>query len=112
MLGLDDELASAAARTASRVLRHDLLRRAHEAELRGACRRETPITCRGAEGVIIEGIVDLAFEEHGTWTVVDYKTDRELLALGEARYAHQVHLYARAISQATGQPAAGVIVRV
>jgi ATP-dependent helicase/nuclease subunit A len=112
VLGLDDDLASAAARTVARVLRHDLIRRAHEAERRGACRRETPVTCRGEDGGLIEGIVDLAFEERGAWTVVDYKTDRELLALGEARYAHQVHLYARAISEATGQPAAGVIVRV
>ena len=61
---------------------------------------------------MVEGIVDLAFEEQGAWTVVDYKTDRELATLGEERYRRQVALYAQAIAQATGQPSTGVLVRV
>jgi ATP-dependent exoDNAse (exonuclease V) beta subunit len=62
---------------------------------------------------MIEGVVDLAFEEEGRgWTVVDYKTDRELAAIGEDRYRRQVALYAAAIAQATGRPASGVLVRV
>jgi len=56
--------------------------------------------------------VDLAFEEQGAWTVVDYKTDRELAAVGEDRYRRQVALYVSAIAQATGQRARGVLVRV
>ena len=32
------------------------------------------------DGTLVEGIVDLAFEEAGEWTVVDYKTDREIAA--------------------------------
>jgi len=27
-----------------------------------------------SDGLIVEGVVDLAFEEQGKWTVVDYKT--------------------------------------
>ena len=50
---------------------------------------------------MLEGIVDLAFEQDGAWTVVDYKTDREIAALGEERYRRQVALYASAIAQAT-----------
>jgi ATP-dependent exoDNAse (exonuclease V) beta subunit len=95
-----------------RVLRHDLLRRARSADLRGACRREAPVTGLLPEGVLIEGVVDLAFEEEGRWIVVDYKTDHELASLGEDRYRRQVALYASAVVQATGQPTEAVLIRV
>ena len=61
---------------------------------------------------IIEGVVDLAFEEAGVWTVVDYKTDREIAAAGEERYRRQVGIYASAIAQATGTSARGILVRI
>ena len=57
----------------------------------------------------MEGVVDLAFEERGEWTVVDYKTDREIAADGEERYKRQVAFYARAIAEATGQAGAWVL---
>ena len=95
-----------------RLLTHDVLVRARAADARGACRRETPVTCTLPDGTMIEGVVDLAFEEAGEWTVVDYKTDREIAASGEDRYRRQVALYASAIAQATGQPAHGVLMRV
>jgi ATP-dependent exoDNAse (exonuclease V) beta subunit len=56
--------------------------------------------------------VDLAFEEAGQWTVVDYKTDRELAQAGVERYRRQVSLYGWAIAHATGASATGVLVRV
>ena len=111
-LAATDDDAVAAASAASRALRHELVVRARAAEGRGACRRETPVTLTLDDGVVVEGIVDLAFEENAAWTIVDYKTDRELAALGEERYRQQIALYATAIAQATGQPARGVIVRV
>ena len=64
------------------------------------------------DGTLIEGVVDLAFEESGEWTVVDYKTDRELAASGEDQYRRQVALYASAIALATGQTAHAVLMRV
>ena len=64
------------------------------------------------DGRLVEGVVDLAFEEQGRWTVVDYKTDRELAEHGEARYRRQVAFYAAAIAQATGAPTDGMLVRV
>jgi ATP-dependent exoDNAse (exonuclease V) beta subunit len=112
VLGLSEDEARAAVELVERVLGHDLLARARAADARGACRRETPVTCVLGNGVMVEGIVDLAFEEQGTWTVVDYKTDRELAAVGEDRYRRQVALYASAIAQATGQRAKGVLIRV
>ena len=111
-LDLSAEEIAEAVLAAERLLAHDLLGRARAAELRGACRRETPVSCTFPDGTLIEGVVDLAFEEHGSWTVVDYKTDREIAAAGEERYRRQVALYVSAIAQATGRPATGVLVRV
>ena len=112
VLGLTDDEAAAAAAVVERLLTHDVLVRARAADARGACRRETPVTCTMPDGTLIEGVVDLAFEEAGEWTVVDYKTDREIAATGENRYRRQVALYASAIAQATGQPAHGFLMRV
>jgi ATP-dependent helicase/nuclease subunit A len=95
-----------------RLLTHVVLARARDADARGACRRETPVTWTAPDGTLVEGIVDLAFEESGGWTVVDYKTDREIAASGEDRYRRQVALYASAIAQATGRPAHAVLMRV
>ena len=112
VLGLTEEDAAAAAAAVERLLTHAVLVRARAADARGACRRETPVTLTMADGTVVEGIVDLAFEEAGTWTVVDYKTDREIASSGVERYRRQVALYASAIAQATGQPAHGVLIRV
>ena len=60
---------------------------------------------------MVEGVVDLAFEEAGAWTIVDYKTDREL-SQAEPAYRRQVALYATAIARATGQTASAVILRL
>jgi ATP-dependent exoDNAse (exonuclease V) beta subunit len=112
IVSASDEEAGAAASTIERVLSHDLLRRARAAAARGACRREAPVGLVTRSGTLIEGIVDLAFEEHGAWTVVDYKTDREIAADGEERYRRQVALYAHAIAKATGKNATAVLVRL
>jgi len=112
LLAIDDDDAVAAAAVVERVLAHDLLVRARKAEARGACRRETPITLTLEDGTLIEGIVDLAFEEDGAWTVVDYKTDRDIATTGEEQYRRQLALYASAIGRATGAPATGVLVRI
>jgi ATP-dependent exoDNAse (exonuclease V) beta subunit len=112
VLGLGDDEAHAAASLVIRLFSHELLQRARAADARGACRRETPVTSMLPDSTLIEGVVDLAFEERGAWTVVDYKTDRELAAVGEDRYRRQVALYVTAIAQATGQPASGVLIRL
>ncbi|HWF85051.1 MAG TPA: UvrD-helicase domain-containing protein [Vicinamibacterales bacterium] len=106
-----DEIAASVG-IVERVLAHDLLQRARAADAIGACRRETPVTLSLADGTLVEGVVDLAFLEAGAWTIVDYKTDREIAGSGEAQYRRQVGLYASAIAHATGQSARGVLVRV
>jgi len=94
-----DEIDAAIVATAA-ALRHPLMRRAAAAS---ALRREVPVAMSTTEG-LLEGIVDLAFAEAGTWTVVDYKTDAEL-AGQQQTYEMQVRLYALAIANATGEPA-------
>ena len=77
--------------------------------------RETPVLLRLDDDSLVEGVVDLAFRENGnqapSWTVVDFKTDREL---GDRRdiYAAQVRLYAEAVSRATDEPATGILLIV
>jgi ATP-dependent exoDNAse (exonuclease V) beta subunit len=106
-----DEIAAAIPVVAG-ALRHPLLRRAADA---AELRRETPVAHRLADGTLVEGVVDLAFrEDHGrraAWTVIDFKTDRELGDRLPA-YRRQVALYAAAIGAATGRPAHGALLVV
>jgi ATP-dependent exoDNAse (exonuclease V) beta subunit len=103
------ELASATT-VVSAVLRHPLLEAARQADALGRCRRETPVTLV-RDGVLIEGVVDLAFETADGMTVVDFKTDR---AEGELldQYRQQVDVYGQAIAQATGKPVKAVLMSV
>jgi ATP-dependent helicase/nuclease subunit A len=110
-LGATDEDIAEAAATTNRVLGHALLARARAAAARGACRRETPIAMTHASGTLIEGIVDLAFEEAGRWVVVDFKTDFDLSA-HRSDYMRQVRFYADAIAAATGLPADAAILQI
>jgi ATP-dependent exoDNAse (exonuclease V) beta subunit len=111
VLGATPAESSAAARIAADVLKHPVLERAREAARRGECRRETPVTQRDAGGVIVEGVVDLAFREGGEWTVVDFKTDADVAAVVNV-YREQIRLYASAIAAATGEPVRGVLFTV
>ena len=113
LFGAADAEIAAAADVALRVLAHPLLARARAAARRGDCRREVPVSMRADDGVLIEGVVDVAFREEGVWTVVDYKTDRDL-EKGRAveTYRRQVALYAEMITRATGEPARAVLMRV
>ena len=108
ILGAAPPEVTAATEIAAHALGHPLLRRAAAAE---ACRRETAVLERLDDGTVIEGVVDAAFADADGWTVIDFKTDAELGARA-AVYRRQVALYARAIAQATGRPARGVLLRV
>ena len=112
ILGAPDEEIKFAASTVESVLVHPLLDRARQASKEGRCRRETPVTLwLDEDGMLVEGIVDLAFQEDGVWTVVDFKTDHELAGSLPA-YKRQVALYAEAISCATGVKAHSVLMRL
>lgn len=73
----------------------------------GSVRREQPFVFE-YEGQLIQGIIDMYFEEDGEFVLVDYKTDRVMK--GEAgekelvrRYAIQLDYYAKALTQLTGK---------
>jgi ATP-dependent helicase/nuclease subunit A len=111
VFGATPEEVSTATETIVRTLRHPLLRKAAQAELSGNCRREVPVTAKVKEGVVVEGVVDLAYEDSGVWIVVDYKTGFEIESMLGA-YRTQVRLYALAISLATGRDARPVLLKV
>jgi hypothetical protein len=107
LLSTSEEVQAAAA-IATAVLSHDLMQRARRAT---TLSRETPVTWLQDDGTMIEGVLDLAFEEDGATTVVDFKTDHELAA-GEARYRAQVQQYVAAVERATGRAARGILFKV
>ena len=90
------------ARLVRRALDSPLVKRALES---GHWWRETPVAGPVGDG-IVEGFIDLLFEEEDGFVIVDYKTD----ALGSddeieramARYRLQGGGYALALSRATG----------
>ena len=110
LLGATDEEVAAAAVAVTAALRHPLLDRARAALARGECRREAPVAALD-DGTLVEGVVDLAFRESGQWTVVDFKTDRELDEALDV-YRRQVALYAALVARATGERATPVLMRI
>ena len=101
VFSLDAEAARRAAAAASSVLALPVLERARRApRLWRELRVWFP---EGAE--LVEGLVDLVFEEDGGLVVVDYKTDHVAAAQALAQAAHhapQLQLYGRGLAQATG----------
>jgi ATP-dependent exoDNAse (exonuclease V) beta subunit len=114
ILGATEEEVAAAVETVQRALEHPVLNRAAAARNSGQCRREVPVALRLDDGSIVEGVVDLAFQEatpDGPWAIVDYKTDFEVKGRLE-EYRKQVKLYGLAISLSTGQQAQGILLRI
>ena len=99
--GLDEDAAKRAEAAARRALALPVMQRA-----RAAARlwRELPVWLpQGAD--LVEGVVDLVFEEEGALVVVDYKTDHiapEQKLAQAAHHAPQLQLYGRALALATG----------
>ena len=110
IVGASADEVAAATPIVETTLAHPLLAAARRAHAAGRLYRETPVTFV-AGGTLLEGTVDLAFEDEGTVTVLDFKTDR---AEGESltRYQRQVGLYARAIGDAMSLPTRAVLLMV
>jgi ATP-dependent helicase/nuclease subunit A len=105
-----EEMEAAKAAVAS-ALAHPLMERARQAWRAERCRRETPVASREADGSLVEGVLDLAFEDSDGWTVIDFKTDAEMDG-AMTRYRRQVALYASVVARATGRIARAVLMRV
>jgi ATP-dependent helicase/nuclease subunit A len=98
---LDPAARAEAVRLVERLLAHPVVARARAARRRFV---ELPILFRddALEGApLVEGKIDLLFEEDDGWVVVDWKTDRlptpAVRAEREALYAPQLASYARAL---------------
>jgi len=110
LVGATPEERDAAIVAVRAALSHPLMLRAAEAADRGALRREVPVVVSNPDG-LVEGVVDLAFEEAGAWTVIDFKTDAEI-DHRRPIYEAQVRAYADAIGVATQRPANPVLLIV
>jgi ATP-dependent exoDNAse (exonuclease V) beta subunit len=110
ILGASAEETTAACEAAAAVLAHPLLSRARDAFERGQCRRETPVAGTGPDGVLLEGVLDLAFEDEEGWTIVDFKTTAQTAGVLD-RYRRQVAAYAWLVRRATGRHVKAVLVR-
>ena len=104
----EDEIASAA-RAVHAVLGEPILKRASEAAKLNRCRRETPVAWRDRDG-LIEGVIDLAFEEEDRWILVDFKTDDD--SGTNPSYERQLGLYALTVEAACAKPVSALLLRV
>ncbi|MGB9274885.1 MAG: 3'-5' exonuclease, partial [Terrimicrobiaceae bacterium] len=108
VLGAAAEEIAAASESVHAALAHAVFDGARQA---AQCRREVPITWRDPEGLLVEGVIDLAFEQTDGWTVVDFKTDEEFRG-NEPAYRRQVGMYAAAIQAANGARVSALLIRV
>jgi ATP-dependent helicase/nuclease subunit A len=111
ILGAPQEEVDAACESVRVALAHRVFEEARQAARQGRCRREVPIAWRDPDGLLIEGVIDLAFEQAGGWTVIDFKTDEEFRG-DEPAYRRQVGMYAAAIKAANGVPVSALLMRV
>jgi ATP-dependent exoDNAse (exonuclease V) beta subunit len=111
ILGAPRDEVDAASESVRVTLAHRVFDDVREAAQQGRCRREVPIAWRDSDGSLIEGAIDLAFEQAESWTVIDFKTDEEFRG-DEPVYRRQVGMYAAAIKAANGSPVAALLMRV
>ena len=102
-IGATESEVTSAVAVARTAMRHPLLNPARAVIVH----REYPISVTLANGEIVEGVIDLAWSDGDSWTVIDYKTGR-----AEAQYKTQMQLYALALQRATGMPARAVLFEV
>ena len=96
VLGATDQEIKDAIEAVDAALKHPLLERARKSKL---CRRELPILLKLEPNRVLEGVIDLAFEENGIWHIVDFKTDAEL-----QHYENQLRWYSLALARLNKTP--------
>jgi ATP-dependent helicase/nuclease subunit A len=102
-IGATEREVTAAVAVARAAMQHPLLNPARAVEVH----REYPICVTLVSGEIVEGVIDLAWSDGESWTVIDYKTGR-----AEPQYKTQVQLYALALQRATGLPARAILLEL
>ena len=101
------EIAAAPA-VVERILAHPMMSRARNAAKAGALQREVPVMLRTESGELVDGVVDLMFDEGGSTVLVDFKTDAAL-GTNLTRYKRQLEAYALAVHHVKGGRVRGVL---
>ncbi|MBK8013820.1 MAG: UvrD-helicase domain-containing protein [Deltaproteobacteria bacterium] len=104
-LGASRAEVEAARDTIARLHRHEIIRRAHAASV---CHRELPVLVTTEDDEVVDGAVDLVFEEGALSIVVDFKTGR-FDAEREEKSRRQLAWYCYALERTTARPARGII---
>jgi ATP-dependent exoDNAse (exonuclease V) beta subunit len=110
VLGADAAEVIAAREVVASTIAHPVMQSAARAGSANVY-REVPVTLRLDDATLLEGHVDLAFDDGDGFVVIDFKTDREVEGALD-RYRRQVQIYAAAISRAMGRPAKAVLMRI
>ena len=113
---LDEEMAACIRRSdIMRFLDSPIAKRMHDASVLRKCYSEQPFVlgidatrvyeeAEKGEQVLVQGIIDVYFEEDKELVVVDYKTDRVSVAKELTdRYRAQLEYYAEALERLTGK---------
>jgi len=108
VFGAPAEEVDAAVVAVANALAHPLVRRARSAS---RLYRELPIIANTDDGRMVEGTIDLAFQENGAWNIVDFKTDPDVAIL-QAHYRRQLQWYLFAMERITGGVARGWLLSV
>jgi ATP-dependent exoDNAse (exonuclease V) beta subunit len=98
ILGATAEEIAAAPAIVERILAHPLMSRARAAAAAGTLQREVPVMLRAEGGEIVDGVVDMTFDEEGGSILLDFKTDVRMGA-NIARYKRQLQAYALAMAR-------------
>ena len=99
--GVSADLVAAAVQRVERALKGPVLARARAA---GWVAREWPVTAE-VEGALVDGRIDLVFEDGEGLVVAEFKVEGDPDDAGE-----QARLYAQAVARATGRPVREVLV--
>ena len=108
VFGATPEEVADAQEAAANAIAHPVLERARRAE---RCHREYPVMLRLEQNRVLEGVIDLAFVENGSWIIVDFKTDADTTER-LASYERQLQWYAYAMMQLAGLPARAILLGV
>jgi ATP-dependent helicase/nuclease subunit A len=85
----EEEISSAVVVVAT-IMQHAILKAAAEAAI---AHREYPFLFRDEHGVIVEGNIDLVYQQNAEWIIVDFKTG----PADRREYKRQVELYGKAL---------------
>ncbi|HSL24166.1 MAG TPA: UvrD-helicase domain-containing protein [Vicinamibacterales bacterium] len=108
ILGSTPAEIAAAPAVVERILAHPVMSRARTAAKAGALQREVPVMLRTDAGELVDGVVDLMFEEDARTVLVDFKTD-SALGTPVARYKRQLQAYALAVHRVKAKAVSAVL---